>query len=353
MQAAVWHARHDVRVESLPEPSEPGPGEVLLEVAYCGICGTDLHEYLDGPQFLPHDERGARPPAILGHEFSGTVAALGPEVTRVQVGQRVAVHPALYCGQCRFCRSGMVQLCPNASWVGLGAASGGLAGWALLKEYQLFPLPEQVSLLQGALVEPTSVTMHAVTRGGVQPGDVVLVTGGGPIGQLAALNARAAGAREVYLAEVVPGRRELAARNAEPTRVLDPRQESVVEAMRSATEGLGVDVAIECSGNERALFDALEATRPDGTVVQVAIFNHPVPLHPAQHLTLQAKRLVGSLGYTPRDYERVIDLMAAGKLPAERLVTATIPLRDVVELGLDELVRPDTQQVKILVQPNS
>src|SRR5579884_2500561 len=239
MQAAVWHARHDVRVESLPEPSEPGPGEVLLEVAYCGICGTDLHEYLDGPQFLPHDERGARPPAILGHEFSGTVAALGPEVTRVQVGQRVAVHPALYCGQCRFCRSGMVQLCPNASWVGLGAASGGLAGWALLKEYQLFPLPEQVSLLQGALVEPTSVTMHAVTRGGVQPGDVVLVTGGGPIGQLAALNARAAGAREVYLAEVVPGRRELAARNAEPTRVLDPRQESVVEAMRSATEAWG------------------------------------------------------------------------------------------------------------------
>ena len=353
MKAAVWHTAKDVQVEQRAEPGPPGPDEALVEVAYCGICGTDLHEYVDGPHFIPHDQAGAAAPAILGHEFCGTVLAVGGPGGRVKPGDRVAVHPAQYCQQCRYCQSGMVQLCNQASWLGLGGAWGGLAQRAVVKQYQCFLLPESVSFEQGALVEPAAVTRQGVSRGGVQPGDVVLVTGGGPIGQLAALNARAAGAREVYLSEVVPVRRELAARNAEPDRVFDPARENVPELVRALTGGDGVDVAIEAAGNERALHDALAATRKDGTVVQIAIHGRPVSLHPALELTIPARRLIGSLGYTPRDYEHVIGLMAAGKLPAERLITSVIPLEDLIELGMDDLVRPDTRNVKILVKPSA
>jgi len=351
LKAAIWHAKRDIRIEDVPAPARPGPDEALVEVALCGICGTDLHEYTDGPQFLPHEGGGAAAPAILGHEFCGTVVEVGAEVSRARPGDRVAVHPAVVDQSCRFCRVGLVQLCDRAVWLGLGAPGGGLSKLVLVKNYQLFPLPDSLTFEQGAVVEPASVTMQAISRGGVQPGDVVLITGGGPIGQLAAMNARAAGAKEVFVSEVVPLRRDVAARTANPTRVLDPTRDPVPEVLREATGGAGADVAVECSGNERALMDALAATRKDGTVVQLAIFTRPISFHPADHLTLHAKRLIGSLGYGWQDYERVIELMAAGRLPAERIVTATLGLQDVVTRGIEDLIRPDTQHVKILVRP--
>ncbi len=351
MKAAVWYEKHDIRIERSDDPSSPAADEVIVAPALGGICGTDLHEYLSGPHFIPRDASGKGKVSVLGHEFCGTVVEVGAEVSGFKAGDRVAVHPAIYCGTCRYCQSGTIQLCPTARWIGLGADGGGLSTRVRLKAFQLYPLPDHVTFEQGALVEPAAVTLQAVTRGGVQEGDVVLVTGGGPIGQLAAMNARAAGARAVYLSEVVPFRRELALSNAEPTAVIDPSRESIPDILRDVTGGFGADVAIECSGNERALMDALAATRRDGTVVQLAIFLRAVTLHPADHITLQAKRLVGSLGYSGRDYERVIGLIASGKLPVERLVTAVIELEDLIELGIDELIRPDTQHVKILVRP--
>src|SRR5947208_2644855 len=203
MKAAVWHAQRDIRIDRVQEPGRPGAGEVLLEVALCGICGTDVHEYTHGPNFLPHDDQGNAEPRILGHEFCGTILEAGPGVTRARAGDRVTVQPTTSCQQCRYCREGNTQYCPTAIWVGLG------------------------------------------TEG--------------------------AGPRDVYLSEVVPGRRELAVRNVEPTRAIDPSAESVPEALRAATEGWGADVAIEASGHPNGFKDALAATRRDGTVVQVAI----------------------------------------------------------------------------------
>jgi (R,R)-butanediol dehydrogenase/meso-butanediol dehydrogenase/diacetyl reductase len=351
VKAAVWHQKRDVRIDSTAEPGRIGADEAIVEVALCGICGTDVHEYTDGPIFLPHDESGARGPAILGHEFAGTVREVGADVSQARPGDRVTILPTNSCQQCAYCRQGLTQLCDKARWLGLGVEWGGLARHAVAKGYQLFPIPDAVSFEQAAMVEPAAVTLFGVQRGGIKPGDVVLITGGGPIGQLAALATRAVGAREVYLSEVVPGRREGAARNVEPTRVFDPSAESVPDAVRAATGGLGADVAIEASGNERALMDALAAVRKDGTVVQVAIHPQPVSIHPATQLTIPMKRIIGSLSYTADTYRQVIQLMADGKLPVERLVTATIPLQDLVELGLDELGRPDTKHIKILVNP--
>ena len=204
--------------------------------------------------------------------------------------------------------------------------------------------------IAGALVEPAACAVRAVHLGQVEPGDVVLVTGAGPIGQLTAMAARAAGAQAVYISEVVPGRRELAGRSLEAT-VLDPATTNVPKIVREATEGWGADVVFECSASPRAFADALAATRKGGTMVQFGVFTQEVPLHPAD-LTNYERRIQGNLAYAPRDFDRTIELMGAGQLPAERLVTAEIALVDVVELGFDELIRPDTTHAKIHIRPN-
>jgi (R,R)-butanediol dehydrogenase / meso-butanediol dehydrogenase / diacetyl reductase len=355
MKAAVWHSARDIRVEEAPEPKLAGPDEALVEVAFCGICGTDLHEYTDGPQYIPVDEphplTGDRAPVHLGHEYSGTVVEVGREVTQARVGDRVAVFPIQSCQQCAACKRGYPSQCPLFGGMGLHVREGGLARTSRVKGYQLFPMPDSLTFQQGALVEPAAVAVHAVDNGGVRPGDFVLVTGGGPIGQLVAMAAKAAGARSVYLSEVTEFRRELAKKSAEPARVLNPSQDDVVALVQEATDGWGADVVLECSGSPRAFPDALAATRKGGTMVQVAVFTREVPLQPAD-LTNFERRLQGTLIYQPQDFPRTMELIASGKLPAERIVTAEIPLSDVLELGFDELIRPDTRHAKVLVHPD-
>jgi (R,R)-butanediol dehydrogenase / meso-butanediol dehydrogenase / diacetyl reductase len=354
MKAAIWHAKHDVRVEDVPAPAGPGPGEAVVQVALCGICGTDLHEYTDGPQYIPlqpHPLTGASAPVIMGHELAGTVVEVGPGVTRAGPGDRVAVNPIQSCQDCAACRRGQNYLCKTFAGLGLHTRFGGFGRLVVVKDYQLFPIPDALSWRQGAVTEPACVATHAVDRGGVKPGDTVLITGGGPIGQLAGMAARVAGASRIYISEVAPHRRELAERNVEPTRVLDPARDSVADALREVTDGWGADVTIEASASDRGLADAISATRNGGTIVQVAVFTKPVSIHPASALTNVEKSLVGTLCYHPSDWPRVMDLMASGQLPAERVVTAEIPLVDILELGFDELTRPDNKQGKVLVQP--
>src|SRR5436305_9744145 len=210
MRALRFHAARDLRVEELDQPGEPGVNEVVVRIASCGICGTDLHEFVAGPIVTPvepHPLTGARNPQILGHEFAGDVVAIGDGVTRVRAGDRVAIMPLAYCGQCAYCRRGLQHLCATMACVGLSHAWGGIAELATVAEYQVVRLPESVTYRQGALIEPTAVAAYGVERAGVGPGDSVLVTGAGPIGALAALCARAAGASTVYVSEPNAARR--------------------------------------------------------------------------------------------------------------------------------------------------
>jgi (R,R)-butanediol dehydrogenase/meso-butanediol dehydrogenase/diacetyl reductase len=354
MKAAVWHSKRDVRVEDFPAPSGAGPGEALIEVALCGICGTDLHEYVDGPQYIPlepHPLTGASAPVVMGHEFAGTVVEVGAGVTRARNGDRVAVSPIQSCQQCAACLRGQIYLCKVFAGIGLHTRFGGFGKYVLAKDYQLFPMPDGLTWRQGAVTEPACVATHAIDRGGVKPGDTVLITGGGPIGQLAGMAARVAGAKQIYISEVTPHRRELAARNVEPTGVLDPTRDNVPEALQAVTDGWGADVTIEASASERGLADAIAATRNGGVIVQVAVFTKSVSIQPASALTNVEKSLVGTLCYYASDWPRVMDLIASGQLPAERVVSAEIPIDDILELGFDELTRPDNRQAKVLVRP--
>src|SRR5438132_13646017 len=250
MRALRFHSARDLRIDDVPEPPAAAAGEVVVRVATCGICGTDLHEYMAGPIVTPvepHPLTGAQNPQILGHEFAGDVVAIGPGVTRVAEGDRVAIMPLAYCGHCAYCRRGLQHLCATMGCVGLSHPWGGMAELATVAEYQVVRLPESVSYRQGALIEPTAFAAYGVERAGVGPGDRVLVTGAGPLGALAALCAHSAGAATVYISEPNPARRARAETLGVAT-VLDPQSVDVPELLHDETDGLGVDVAIECSG---------------------------------------------------------------------------------------------------------
>ena len=349
MRALRFHAAHDLRVEELAEPSAPVGDEVVVEVAACGICGTDLHEYAAGPIVTPvepHPLTGAQNPQILGHEFAGEVVATGPAVTRVRGGDRVAIMPLAYCGECAYCRRGLQHLCARMACVGLSHAWGGMAELATVAEYQVVPLPDGVTYQQGALIEPTAVAAYGVERAGVSPGDQVLVTGAGPIGALAALCARSAGASTVYVSEPNAARRARAEALGVAT-VLDPTEVDVPELLRERTHGLGVDVAIECSGHPAGFATAISSLRRRGTLAQTGLFVGEATVEPMLW-ALNDLTIVGTWCYWVYDFDRIAAQIAAGDLPVERVVTGRVDLDGAPE-AFARLASGTADEIKVLI----
>src|SRR3954453_5636130 len=349
MRALRFHAAHDLRIEEVAEPSHPGPGDVVVRVVTCGICGTDLHEYMAGPIVTPvepHPLTGAQNPQILGHEFAGEVVAVGPGVTRVAEGDRVAIMPLAYCGQCAYCRRGLQHLCATMGCVGLSHAWGGMAELATVAEYQIVRLPSGVSFEQGALIEPTAVAAYGVERGGVAPGDRVLVTGAGPIGALAALCAHSAGAATVYVSEPNAARRGRAEALGVAT-VLDPTDVDVPAFLHEETEGLGVDVAIECSGHPAGFSAGVHSLRRRGTLAQTGLFVGEASVEPMLW-SLNDLTIVGTWCYWVYDFDRIAAQIGAGGLPVERVVTSSVEL-DGAPDAFARLASGAADEIKVLV----
>ena len=349
MRALRFHAARDLRLEDVPGPPDPGEGEVVVRVATCGICGTDLHEYVAGPIVTPvepHPLTGARNPQILGHEFAGDVLAVGPGVTRVAEGDRVAIMPLAYCGACAYCRRGLQHLCATMACVGLSHAWGGMGELATVAEYQVVRLPDGVTYRQGALIEPTAVAAYGVERAGVGPGDRVLVTGAGPIGALAALCARAAGASTVYVSEPNPARRARAEALAIAS-VVDPTSVDVPDLLRDETEGLGVDVAIECSGHPNGFASAIKSLRRRGTLAQTGLFVGEATVEPMLW-ALNDLTIVGTWCYWVYDFDRIAAQIAAGDLPVERVVTSEVDLDEAPD-AFARLASGAADEIKVLV----
>ncbi len=353
MRAARFHGRSDIRIEDVAVPGLREPDEVLVEVLWCGICGTDLHEYAVGPivtPVQPHPLTGATLPQTLGHEFSARVGEIGTLVSEGAVGDRVAIMPAIVCGRCRFCRRGLGHLCVRFACTGLSAETGGLAQYAVLKEYQVATLPGEVSDTEGAVVEPASVAAYGIDRVGVRGGDVILVTGAGPIGVLSALYADALGAATVVIAEPNPNRAALA-RGLDVGPVLDPTADGFAEHIADLTGGVGVDVVAECSGTTPGLTTAMASVCTRGSIVQTGLHTKPATID-AMRLAEKDISYVGSWCYLITDWPRIIRLIASGKYPVGKAVTARIGLEDVVPRGFDVLVDPTGDQLKVLVSPN-
>ena len=350
MHAARFYGQRDIRVEDIDSPKIREPDDVLVEVAFCGICGTDLHEYTSGPIVTPtspHPLTGATLPQTLGHEFSATVVEVGSAVGDVRVGDRVAIMPAIICGRCYYCRRGMGHLCLSFACTGLSAETGGLARYAVVKEYQVATLPDDVSDLEGAVIEPAAVAAYGVRRAGVTGGDVVLVTGAGPIGVLTAMYADAVGAATVVIAEPNP-RRAALAREMDIGPVVDPTADGFGAVLDDLTHGVGVDLAVECSGSSPGLASCLEHTRRAGSVVQTGLHTKPATID-AMLLSEKDLTLYGSWCWNTTDWPRIIRMVASGKYPVGKAVTAQIALEDVVAQGFDVLVDPQGDQLKVLV----
>jgi (R,R)-butanediol dehydrogenase/meso-butanediol dehydrogenase/diacetyl reductase len=350
MRAAVFHDAKDIRVEDVAEPTTVGPHEVRLKPYWCGICGTDLHEYAVGPIVIPthpHPLNGSTAPQILGHEFSGEVLEVGRAVVSVRVGDRVSVMPLLFCGACYFCRRGLNHLCTSMACIGLSDAWGGIAEQCVVPESKVAKLPDTLSDIEGALVEPTAVAAYGVDRAGVRPGDTVLITGLGPIGALASLYAAALGAT-VYLSEVNPKRQELA-RSLDVGELFDPRSTDVAAELKDRTGGIGVDAVIECSGNEIALQTALASVRAAGSISQTGLHTKPAAIDPMV-LSERDITLRGTWCYPVTDWPRIIDLIGRGRMDVEKVVSARIDMGDIVEKGFETLLSPMGDQVKVLVR---
>jgi (R,R)-butanediol dehydrogenase/meso-butanediol dehydrogenase/diacetyl reductase len=354
MKAVVFYNQKDIRVEDRPAPPALGPTQVLVEPSWCGICGTDLHEYVAGPivtRTTPHPLTGAALPQILGHEFSAVVREVGTDVRSVRPGDRVSVMPLIFCSRCDMCRLGHNHLCRIMACTGLSSPSGGLAELAVVEEYQVAPLPDDVTDVQGALVEPAAVALYALERARMDAGDRVLVAGAGPIGMLAALAAVALGAGDVFIAEPNP-RRAALARALGVSAVLTETGADLGAALDELTQGHGVDRAIECAGKEAALNSCIDAVRPRGTVVQAGLHVTPATTRPDtwafKDITLEA-----TWCYHVTDWPRVIRLIGRGRYPVQRIVTSQVSLDEVVKAGFDRLIDPTGDQVKVLASPTA
>jgi (R,R)-butanediol dehydrogenase / meso-butanediol dehydrogenase / diacetyl reductase len=351
MKAARFYGPGDIRVDDVPEP-QVGPGQVEVSVDWCGICGTDLHEFLEGPIFIPpkgspHPITGAEVPVVMGHEFAGVVSAIGSGVTGISEGDKVAVEPYYVCGECVACAAGRYNICRKLGFIGLSGQDGGFAEKCVVDSRWIHPLGELPTDI-GALVEPLAVGYHAVRLSGLREGGTAAVFGAGPIGLVTAASLKAAGAGQVIVVEPAAARKAKAGPAGADT-VLDPTETDVAEAIRDLTGGAGADVAFECAGIDAVLASAIGSVRPGGTVVNVAIWGH-VPQVAMNDLVLSEITLLGSLAYCG-DHTNTIALLQDGKVAAEQFITGRIGLDDLVKGGFRELIDNKEENVKILVSP--
>lgn len=336
----VCRKRH--RVEDV-EVANVGPKQVKVEIGYTGICGSDLHEYISGPIFIPtetHPISGRKAPLTMGHEFSGTVVEIGSEVTHLKIGDKITCEPIIASNGLQ----GQYNLDPNLNFVGLGA-DGGFAEYAVIDAELAHVLPEGVDLEQGALTEPAAVALYAVRQSKLRAGDTAAVFGCGPIGLLIIEALKAAGATDIYAVELSKERQEKAKELG--AIIIDPSQVDTVDEIKRLTNG-GVDVSYEVTGAPVVLQQSLEAVKNDGECLVVSIWEKEASIQPNE-LVIKEKSMKGTIAYR-NIFPDVLKLMQKGYFSKDKFVTKNIKLDDIVAEGFETLVA-EKAQIKILVSP--
>lgn len=324
MKALRWHGREDVRLEDVPAPRATEFADSIIEVSLCGVCGSDLAEYRQGPAMISpaaHPLSGQEPPVTLGHELVGTLIEGGSPDGRITVGARVTVDACLRCGRCGACERGDYHLCRYGGAVGLHS-DGAFAPLVAVPGYTLVAVPDGVTDRQAALTEPFAVALHGLERGGIAAGDDVLVLGFGPIGAASALVAKALGANP-HVVELDEGRRDRAAELGLPT--WEPGDDLAKRARTSLGEG-GAPIVVETTGVASMVPVAVECASRGGRIVLLGLPTTPSEVS-GRRVTLFERSLVGSLGYR-HDLPRVLGLVAAGVLDPAAIVGNIVPLED-------------------------
>ncbi len=319
MRAAVCHKPLDLTIEEVDRP-EPGEGQAVVKVKAAGVCGSDVDGYLGRHPWIGH-------PIILGHECSGVVHSLGPGAARFRPGDRVVVEPFFVCGECPACLRGEYNLCREITIIG-HQVPGAFAEYVLIGERFLHPLPEGVSFEVGALAEPISGALHGVKRCNLSIGDFVVVLGCGTIGYFLLQHALNSGAN-VLVSEPEPGKRE-AALAVGADCALDPNEESVLDRVMELTDGVGADCVIEAVGSPETIRQTTALGRKGGTVLLMGWTGSESDPFDCTSLTLDEMTVLGTMGFA-RDFPVTLDLLARGKVDAERIITHRFSLDQCVE----------------------
>ncbi len=306
MKKTIYYGIRDIRVEEVPDPS-PGPGEVKVKIKYCGICGSDLHEYLHGPF----------PESPFGHEACGTITSVGPEVKDYGIGDRV----------CTF-------------------VHGAYAETVVAPTTRVLKIPDDMDWKRAAVLEPLSGAAYAIERGRVKPEDTIFIAGAGTVGLMLLMGLKAMGVQTVYMTDVLENRRKMAEKLGAAL-AWNPAEVKSPARIKELTKGRGVDVAIEAVGIEATLKDCLASARYQGTVIVQGIFTERALVHMLGFVTRETT-MIGTNSANPL---LALKWLATGTIQPERIITDIIPLADIAKKGFDVLAGKSKTAVKILVEP--
>jgi len=348
MKAARLKAPRKIALEEIPVP-EILDTEVLVEVKYCGICGTDLHAY-QVPGFFPLG-------CYMGHELSGVLAKVGSKVEGWKIGDRVTVFPVTYCGECWACKHGFLSCCEHAMELAIGVSTDEMLPGAFAKfvripvpQKKLYALPAEVSFEEGALVEPLATSLHAVRISAFRLGDQTMVLGAGAIGLGVIAFLKSAGAGLIIATEVNEKRAEIA-KKLGADYVFNPRKiPNLCEEVLGLINGRGVAQVFDCSGVPEAFQDATKFLRARGQIMLVGIIDKEVPIVPLNFQVAKEFQLQASWCYSD-EFPLVIKFLSRGALPIKEMITSKIKLSDIVEQGFEKLLQPSHTEIKILVSP--
>lgn len=342
MKAVVFYGTEDMRYETVPKPI-PGHGEICIKIKAVSICGSDLEEYRKSSD-------RSTPPLIFGHEFSGDVCELGEGALKFQVGQRVTVNPILYCGECFYCKRGLINLCNNRRSVGrtLGVnkvrCDGGMAEYVCVPEFAVLPLVDGVSYNQGALLEPLAVSYCAAKSGGFEKGETVVVVGAGPIGLMIIQYLKAFGAGRIIVTDIVEERLDVGLKCGADVKV--NVKDNCIEKILELTEGIGVDRIIIAAGVPSTIQDSIKMVRNGGNIVLVGLIRHNVEINPMD-LAGRKISIHGSYMFTT-EMKDAMGFIASGEIDIDLIVTSVRSLEDTPQIYKD-LISSGNKEVKVIL----
>ena len=343
MRAALITGKHLLEVREVPEPT-PAPNGVVVDIAFCGVCGTDIHAYQSGTPYNP---------AICGHEWSGNLSAVGADVHGWSEGDRVVVAVPPPCGRCAPCRAGQLSHCATVFLAATGRdvkdpRHGGFAPRLAVAADRIVATNAALDDAQAAQVEPATVAFHAVRRSGIRLGDTAVVQGAGPIGLTTLQWVRAAGAGELIVIEPNPQRQQLALALGASHAVAPA---DAAELVRERTHGLGADIVYECVGRAFAVQTAVDLARRGGTMCLIGFADSDAQISPAAWLVKEIG-VVAALAYTHEEFEMAMGMMADGRVVVDPLHSLTVGLDGLAE-ALADLASGSSAQVKVLVDPRA
>lgn len=353
MKAIVYYGIEDIRYE--PDWSEPRPlraGEARIATTWCGICGTDLEDLREGaiiPIDEPHPESGRMAPLVIGHEYSGVVVDVAPDVENVKPGDKVAMECVRYCGHCEWCSRGEYASCLNQVSIGQHD-DGGMAEFFNIPAYNCIKVPETLPMDIASMAEPLAVMVRAIRKGRVAPGEIVTVVGAGTIGLFGVAMARVAGASKI-IAVAHGGHRAMVAKQMGATYVLNSKLDGWREEFMDLTDGLGSDVVLDCGGNVQAIRLAVELSKRHGRTVITTVIDKDVPLN-ALDIMYNEKEIIGSVAHQhDREFKWAVQYLSDGRVNPEPIITSRIYIETAIVEGFEKSAK-DRNQIKILVTPD-